>query len=85
MSNAIGPRGRSDLSPWCRDPGARRGRISVVSLVMDRNTTNERLTNWLRWLTRPGSPGQDMVAGYQLIAIVALEWDGSLAVLWDRL
>jgi hypothetical protein len=51
---------------------------------MDRNTMNERLTNWLRWLTRPGSPGQDMVAGYQLIAIVALSGT-ALAVLWYRL
>ena len=38
----------------------------------------------LRWLTKPGSPRQDMVAGYQLIAIVGL--GGTvLAVLWGRL
>jgi hypothetical protein len=51
---------------------------------MDRNAMNERVIKWLRWLAKPGSPRQDMIAGYQLIAIVAL--DGTvLAVLWDRL
>ena len=44
----------------------------------------ERAIKWLRWLAKPGSPGQDMVAGYQLIAIVAL--GGTvLAVVWGRL
>jgi hypothetical protein len=44
----------------------------------------ERSINWLRWLTKPGSPPQDMIAGYQLIAIVALSGT-VLAVLWGRL
>ena len=45
---------------------------------------NERVIKGLRWLTKPGSPRQDMVAGYQLIAIVALSGT-VLAVLWGRL
>jgi len=45
---------------------------------------NERVIKWLRWLAKPGTPGQNMIAGYQLIAIVALSGT-MLAVLWGRL
>ena len=44
---------------------------------------NERVMNWLKWLMKPGTSRQDMIAGYQLIAIVAL--GGTvLAMVWGR-
>ena len=67
-----------------RDFGARRGRISVVSLAVGRSAMKERAINWLGRLTKPGSPPQDMVEGYQLIAIAALSGT-VLAVLWGCL
>ena len=45
---------------------------------------NERAMNRFRWLTKPGSPRQDRIAGYQFIAIVALSGP-IVAELWDRL
>jgi hypothetical protein len=51
---------------------------------MDRDAMNERMIKWLRWITQSGSLRQDMIAGYQLIAIVALSGI-VLAVLWGRL
>jgi hypothetical protein len=50
---------------------------------MDRNAMNERVIKLVRWLTKSGSPRQDMIAGYQLMAIVALS--GTVAAVWDRL